>query len=43
VAASIFALLGFIVPTVFKNAHPDLRGKDMMPLADTEPIRTLKR
>jgi MFS family permease len=43
VAASIFALLGFLVPTLFKNAHPDLRGKDMMPLADTEPVRIIKR
>lgn len=43
VAASIFALVGFIVPTVFKNYHPDLRGKDPMPIADTEPIATVKR
>jgi len=43
VAASLFALVGFIVPAVFKNYHPDLRGKDPMPIADTEPIATVKR
>ena len=43
VAASIFALVGFLVPVMFRSSHPDLRGKDMMPQADTEPIRILKR
>ncbi len=43
VAASILALLGCLVPTLFKSAHPDLRGKDAMPLADTEPVSTITR
>lgn len=43
VAASVFAFLGFLVPTLFKSAHPDLRGRDAMPLADTEPVRIIKR
>ncbi len=43
VAASIFALLGFLVPALFKSAHPDLRGRDAMPLPDTEPVQIIKR
>ena len=43
VAASIFALIGFLVPVIFKNAHPDLRGKDATPLPDTEPVRIVRR
>lgn len=43
VAASIFAFLGFLVPALFKSAHPDLRGKDAMPLPDTEPVQIIKR
>ena len=43
VAASIFALIGFLVPVIFKNAHPDLRGKDATPLPDTEPVRVIRR
>jgi MFS family permease len=43
VAATIFALLGFLVPVIWKSAHPDLRGRDAAPMADTEPIRILKR
>jgi len=38
VAASGIALLGVIVPVVFRRAHPDLRGRDASPLADTEPV-----
>ncbi len=37
-AAAFLALLGFLVPTIFKRAHPDLRGKDASPIADTEPV-----
>lgn len=37
VAAGL-ALLGFLVPTIFRRAHPDLRGRDASPLPDTEPI-----
>lgn len=43
VAASIFALLGFIAAVALKGAHPDLRGRDATPLADTEPVRIIKR
>jgi MFS family permease len=43
VAASIFALIGVIVPVVFRGAHPDLRGRDATPLTDTEPVRIVKR
>lgn len=42
VAASILAFVGVIIPTVFHTAHPDLRGRDATPLADTEPVRILK-
>jgi len=37
-AAGSLALLGFIVPVVLRSWHPDLRGKDASPLADTEPV-----
>lgn len=37
-AAAAFAGAGFIIPTVFRRAHPDLRGKDASPIPDTEPI-----
>ena len=43
VAASIFALIGFLVPAIFRSAHPDLRGKDATPLPDTEPVRVIRR
>lgn len=38
VAAAAFALLGFLVPVLFRSAHPDLRGRDASPLPDTEPV-----
>ena len=37
-AAAAFALLGFIVPTMLKSWHPDLRGRDASPIPDTEPV-----
>lgn len=37
-AAGSLALLGFLVPTVLRRWHPDLRGKDASPMADTEPV-----
>jgi len=43
VAASIFAFVGVVVPTVFKKAHPDLRGRDPSPLADTEPVQIMRQ
>ena len=36
--AGSLALLGFLVPTVLRSWHPDLRGKDASPMADTEPV-----
>ncbi|MET1051402.1 MAG: MFS transporter [Mycetocola sp.] len=38
-AASLFALLGFLVPLLGKRWHPDLRGRDASPIPDTEPIQ----
>ena len=37
-AAASLALVGFLVPTLFRRAHPDLRGRDASPIADTEPV-----
>jgi len=42
VAATIFAGVGLVVPVIWRGAHPDLRGKDAAPLADTEPVRILR-
>jgi len=36
--AAAFAGLGFLLPTIFHRAHPDLRGRDASPLPDTEPV-----
>ncbi len=38
VAAAVFALVGFLVPMVFRRAAPDLRGRDASPIPDTEPV-----
>ena len=38
IAAAGFAALGFVVPTVFRRWHPDLRGRDASPIPDTEPV-----
>ncbi|MCS0500187.1 MFS transporter [Protaetiibacter mangrovi] len=38
VAAAVFAFVGLLVPTIFRRAHPDLRGRDASPLPDTEPV-----
>lgn len=40
-AAGAFALVGFIIPAVFRRWHPDLRGRDASPLPDTEPVSTI--
>ena len=37
--ATGFAALGVLVPTIFRRAHPDLRGRDASPIPDTEPVR----
>lgn len=36
--AATLAGFGFLVPTFFRRAHPDLRGRDASPIPDTEPI-----
>jgi MFS family permease len=36
--AGVLALVGFIVPTLGRRWHPDLRGRDSGPMPDTEPI-----
>lgn len=36
-----FAVAGVIVAVVFRSWHPDLRGRDVSPLPDTEPVRTI--
>lgn len=38
-AATLFALVGFLVPLLGKRWHPDLRGRDISPIPDTEPIQ----
>lgn len=38
VVAAVFALVGFLVPALGRRYHPDLRGRDASPLADTEPV-----
>jgi MFS family permease len=37
--AASFAFVGFLVPTIFRRWHPDLRGRDPSPIPDTEPIQ----
>jgi MFS family permease len=39
-AAASLAVLGFLVPMLLRGWHPDLRGRDASPLADTEPVAT---
>ncbi|MCU1558115.1 MAG: transporter [Microbacteriaceae bacterium] len=36
--AAAFAGIGFLIPTIFRRAHPDLRGRDASPIPDTEPV-----
>lgn len=40
--AGVFAFVGFLVPVIFRRAHPDLRGRDSSPIPDTEPIGTIR-
>ena len=37
--AAGFAGLGFIIPALGRRWHPDLRGRDISPIPDTEPIQ----
>jgi len=39
-AAAAFAFLGFLLPTVLRGWHPDLRGQELSSLPDTAPIQT---
>lgn len=41
VVAAGLALVGFLVPLLGRRWHPDLRGKDASPIADTEPFATV--
>lgn len=41
--AAALAGFGFLVPTFFRRAHPDLRGRDASPIPDTEPIAVQPR
>lgn len=36
--AAGFALLGFLIPTIFHRWHPDLRGRDASPMPDTDAV-----
>ncbi len=36
--AAGFAVVGALVPLIFRGAHPDLRGRDPSPIPDTQPI-----
>jgi MFS family permease len=38
IIAVVFALVGTLVPVIFRRHLPDLRGRDASPLADTEPV-----
>src|SRR5690606_29460694 len=40
--AIAFAFVGFVIPVVFRRAHPDLRDRDASPIPDTEPIQALR-
>lgn len=37
-AATALAFLGFLVPVLGRRWHPDLRGRDVSPMPDTEPV-----
>ncbi len=40
-SAGVFALFGTLVPALGRRWHPDLRGRDVGPIPDTEPIQVL--
>jgi len=40
-AAAAFAIVGAVVATVFVRGFPDLRGRDVSPIPDTEPVETI--
>jgi MFS family permease len=41
IVASALAFVGFLVPLLGRRWHPDLRGRDASPIADTEPVATV--
>ncbi|RFA19877.1 MFS transporter [Subtercola boreus] len=41
IVAAGLALLGFLVPLLLRQWHPDLRGRDASPIPDTEPFATV--
>ena len=43
VTAIAFGVVGVLVTIVFRSAHPDLRGKDVSPMPDTEPVSIIRR
>ncbi len=40
-AGALFAVAGVLVATVFVRGFPDLRGRDVSPIPDTEPVTTI--
>jgi MFS family permease len=42
IVAAGFAALGTLIPALGRRWHPDLRGRDIGPIPDTEPIRTIQ-
>jgi len=40
-AAASFAIVGALVAVVFVRGFPDLRGRDVSPIPDTEPVETI--
>jgi MFS family permease len=40
IIAVVFAIVGTLVPVIFRRHLPDLRGRDISPLPDTEPVAT---
>lgn len=39
IVAAGFAAFGTLIPTLGRRWHPDLRGRDVSPIPDTEPIQ----
>ncbi|MGV8885356.1 MAG: MFS transporter [Microbacteriaceae bacterium] len=37
-AAAAFAAVGFLIPTILRGWHPDLRGRELTSVPDTAPI-----
>ena len=37
-AAAAFAFFGFLIPTILRSWHPDLRGRELTSVPDTAPV-----